>query len=121
MVPNRSSCAADPLRLPWMNWLIVLGDAKPAAWVLKKQRMAFRAGTKYERISVGDRIALYTTRGAFHNPPRDQSQVFALGDVVSAPHRRHTRIEGVEYEATCDLQITQALPLREGVMFRPLV
>lgn len=104
-----------------MPWLIVLGEKRAAEWVLDKQRMAFRAHVRAESLAVGDSVALYVTRSAFNNPTRDEAQIAAYGIVASRPAKRGVNVAGEWFPSSCRLEITDLLPLREGLPFRPLV
>jgi hypothetical protein len=83
--------------------------------------MAFRERVPFKKLEPGDDVALYVTRGAFNNPTRDQSQVVAIGRVASEVKVERVQVAGARYHAWCELELTEILPLREGVPFRPLV
>jgi hypothetical protein len=106
-------------------WLTVLGHAAGARWVLEESRMAFGGGqaARAARIQPGDRLFLYTSRGAFKDPTRDEAQLLGLASVLTpvARLREPLLIADREFVVGCKLQITIALPLRAGVPFRPLV
>lgn len=48
--------------------------------------MAFpsAAAARARRIRAGDRAVLYTSRGAFHNPTRDEARLVGLATVTGA-------------------------------------
>src|SRR5512132_3211901 len=104
-----------------MAWLLVLGDASAAGWVLEHRRMAFRANVRTHALRPDAPIALYVTRGAFGNPPRDEAQIVAVGRVASPIVEEPIEVAGQRYERWCDLEFEAVLPLREGLPFRPLV
>jgi hypothetical protein len=58
----------------------VIGDARPLAWVLAEQRMAFPTWRRHQvaALEIGDELFIYTTRGCFHNPNRDRGLVIGL-------------------------------------------
>ncbi len=65
---------------------------------------------------------LYVTRGAFHNPTRDRSQIIGLATVKSPVTRLRTpvAIGGREFMSACDLDTQIALPERQGLPVEPL-
>jgi hypothetical protein len=107
------------------HWVVVLGERGGVAWVLNESRMAWTEASsrRADRIQVSDMCALYITRGAYHNPTRDEGQLIAVGTMSSPPSRlaRPVVIAGKTFVTACDLQITTRLPEREGVSVRPLV
>jgi hypothetical protein len=102
-------------------WIIVIGEQAALEWVLASERMGFRDTTYVPHIDVGDRFALYTTRGAFHNPTRDESQIVALGEFASKVQHRAVKIDDCLYPRSCKLHISAQLEPRHGLPFRPLV
>jgi hypothetical protein len=62
------------------DFLLVIGDREPLAWILTDERMAFSHVSS--RLANGDRLFLYTTRSCFHNPSRDRGRV--IGEAVVA-------------------------------------
>jgi len=104
-----------------MPWLVILGEGTAVEWVLQYQRMAFRAHVRTAALSPGVPIALYVTRGAFHNPARDESQIAALGHIASEVRNEPIEVAGERYQSWCALTVEIALPLRRGLPFRPLV
>jgi len=74
-------------------YLLVLGDREAIAWVLREQRMAFPRTPRAEVAAAapGDRLYLYSPRGAWHNPTHDRGRV--IGDCtggVARPRRWDT-------------------------------
>ena len=105
-----------------MAWLIVLSNGQAAEWVLREAKMAFRAATRPERLSPGDPFAIYVSRGAHGDPNHDEAQIAAIGRIASPVRKRRLVVKGGgAFDAVCDLEFDQQLPLREGVPFRPLV
>src|SRR4051812_17130924 len=74
-------------------------------------------------LAAGDRAFLYTTRGCFRNPTRDQGRLIGdariggVGDVLEEPVVFRNRT----YETSVTLQIKHLAPWREGVALAPLV
>lgn len=60
------------------RWLFA--EVAALRWVAEQKRMAFptSAATKPKRIRKGDQAVLYTSRGAFHNPTRDEARLVGL-------------------------------------------
>ncbi len=107
------------------SWLVILSEAEGLHWVLANRRMAFSEGQtpRAREIRKGDRIFLYVSRGAFHNPTRDHSQLLGIAavltDVVSL--REPVVIRERSFVSGCRLKFERLLPEREGILFRPLV
>jgi hypothetical protein len=107
------------------SYLLVISDARPLAWVLAEQRMAFptlgksRAAT----FEIGDELFIYTTRGCFHRPTRDRGRVIGLALVSSDVRDLAEPVVFNErrYTSGCTLDIQGVAPLHEGVELRPLV
>lgn len=105
-----------------MAWLVVLGEREALEWVLRSKRMAFRAHVPTASISVGDRLALYVTRGAHHSPTRDEAQVLATGEFASAVENVPAVVAGEQFPRSCRIRLDEpVLQPREGLPFRPLV
>lgn len=87
--------------------------------------MAFGPGQEARALNIrpGDRLFLYTSRGAFNNPTRDEPQLLGVAKVLTpvATLRKPAVIAEREFVVGCELQIELAMPLRAGVPFRPLV
>ena len=107
------------------SYLLVIGDAAPLAWVLAEQRMAFSALRRSQAaaLKIGDELFIYTTRGCFHNPPRDRGRVMGLALVRSDVHDLAEPVVFGErrYTSGCTLDIHGVAELRDGVDFRLLV
>ncbi|RUL93712.1 hypothetical protein [Verrucosispora sp. FIM060022] len=106
-------------------YLVVLGEREAIWWVLHEQRMAFPATPRAEvaRLAPGDRLFLYATRGAWHNPKRDQGRLIGTATPVTAVHRLDEPIEiaGRPFPSVCRLQIQGVVPYPGGLELRPLV
>lgn len=107
------------------DYLLPIADHEPLRWIVHEQRTALTEHRRREAESVrrGDRIFLYTTRGAFHNPTRDRGRVIGLA-VVNEPARRLTkpvRFGKREFVLGLSFKIERLAPMREGVELAPLV
>jgi hypothetical protein len=106
-------------------YLLVIGAAAPLAWVLTEQRMAFPALRRSQASAhdVGDELLVYTTRGCFGNPTRDQGRMMALATVKSTVTDLPEPVVFGDRRFTsgCALDIRGMTPLRTGVELRPLV
>ncbi|MFG2099874.1 hypothetical protein ACGFJ5_04665 [Micromonospora echinaurantiaca] len=107
------------------SYLLILGERDAIAWVLREERMAFPATPRAEvaALAVGDRLFLYATRGAWHNPTRDRGRIIGVATVGSAVRRldRPIEIAGRRFVSGCDLSIDGIVPYPGGVELQPLV
>jgi hypothetical protein len=107
------------------GYLLILADREALAWVLREERMAFPAKWSWSagRLQVGDRLLLYTTRTAFHNPKRDRGRVIGIAAVGSRIEhlREPLTIAGRSFTSACRLKLEGVAALREGVELAPLV
>lgn len=106
-------------------YLLVLGERDAIAWVLREQRMAFPARRRAETaaLAIGDKLFLYATRGAWHNPTRDRGRVLGLA-IVTSPVRSFDEpleIAGRHFHTGCQLRVDGAVPYPGGVELAPLV
>jgi hypothetical protein len=107
------------------HYLLVIGDRAALAWVLAEQRMAFPAlrRSRAMALEIGDELLVYTTRGCFHNPGRDQGRVMGLAKVTT--HVRDLAEPVVfserRYTLGCALDIQGVAALHEGIELRPLI
>jgi hypothetical protein len=102
--------------------MIVLSDATAAAWVLENETMAFsRTSRSTELLAPGDRVAIYLSRGAHHNPSKNEAQILAVGTVASATQLKEVTVAGHTYSSVCSLSLDTSLPIRAGVSFVSLV
>ncbi len=102
-------------------WLFVLGERTWAERVVGSREMGFRDDVHAERIKSGDGVALYVTRGAFHNPTRDRASIVGVGHATGSPSRAPMTIEGHTFPWTCPFDLDVEFPLRSGAPFAPLV
>ena len=107
------------------SYLLVIGDAAALAWVLAEQRMAFPALRRSQamELEIGDELLVYTTRGCFHNPERDQGRVMGLAKVTTDVRDLPEPVIFGErrYTSGCALDIQSVAALHEGVELGPLV
>lgn len=106
-------------------YLLVLGDREAIAWVLREQRMAFPSTPRAEvrALAQGDRLYLYATRGAWHNPTRDRGRVLGTAHVSSPVHTLDVPVEiaGRSFHSGCPLSVDGLAPYPQGVELQPLV
>jgi hypothetical protein len=92
------------------DYLLILGDRDPLAWVLAKGQMAFAEHRAKDaaRLAKGDRLFLYTTRGCFRSPGRDQSRIIGEAVVKSSVRRLDKPVEFGDqaFPLGCTLSIT---------------
>lgn len=115
------SAEPDPTR----TYLLILSEREAVAWVLRRQQMAFPSTRRaeVERLAVGDRLLLLTTRGCWHNPTRDRTRIIGTAE-VSSPVRTYEEpvtIAGRDFPRGCDLRLDNVTPYRTGVELSPLV
>ncbi|MFD0773039.1 hypothetical protein ACFQZ2_03780 [Streptomonospora algeriensis] len=101
-------------------YLMVIGDREALGWILSTQQTAFPAARRGEaaKLAAGDRMLLYTTRGCFHNPTRDQGRVIAAAAVQGpvVQDEDPVRFGEREFPLRCPLLITEAAPFGSGVV-----
>jgi hypothetical protein len=107
------------------DYLLVIAEATALAWVLAEQRMAFPALRRSQAMAleVGDELLIYTTRGCFHNPPRDVGRVMGLANVTTRVRDLTEPVVFGErrYTSGCELAVQGVAALREGVELGSLV
>lgn len=105
------------------RWVWIFGDIAGLRWVVEQGRMAFppSAGSRAGRIGKGDRAVLYTARGAYHNPSRDEARLAGLA-TVTGPCERIDGVEiaGREFTWACSITVDLLLPERQGPSAREL-
>lgn len=106
-------------------YLVILGDHEAISWVLSEQRMAFPATRRAEvsALSAKDRLFLYATRGAWHNPARDRGRIIGTATTRSSVQILDAPIEiaGRTFASGCDLRIDGLVPRPGGLELQPLV
>lgn len=89
-------------------------------WVIEHGRMA--VGPRVKSLpGPGERVVLYTSRGAFHNPTRDRAQVIGLGITTDEPAQRRLVIAGTPYARSFGVDIEVLAEPRHGLDFASLV
>ena len=106
-------------------YLLILGDREAIAWVLREQRMAFPRTPRQEvaALSIGDRLYMYATRGAWRNPTRDRGRVIGTARVTSPVRVFDDPVEiaGRSFHSGCTLAVEGLVPFPQGVELQPLV
>jgi hypothetical protein len=107
------------------SFLLVVGERRGLAWILRERRMAFppRRHLGVDDLAYGDQLFLMTTRNCLGNPGKDRSRVFAKAYVASsvAMLEKPLKIGNRTFDRACDLLIEGVAPFREGVELGPLV
>jgi hypothetical protein len=107
------------------NFLLVISDREPLAWILATSRMAFSAGriSLAGQLSVDDRLFLYTTRGCFHNPTRDRGRVIGEATVASEvkPLPKPVDFGETSFPVGCDLIVMGLAAKGSGPVLADLV
>jgi hypothetical protein len=106
-------------------YLLILGHREGLSWVLENSRMAFTASRsrEAERLAIGDRLFIYTTRGCFGNPTRDRGRVIGEAKVIGRLRRRPTplTIGARNFTHDCRIALASLAPFREGIVVAELV
>lgn len=105
------------------EYLIVIGDREPLAWVLSQGKMAFSAErARTARLERGDSVFIYATRGCFRNPTMGRSRVIGEAKVLSdvGPLEDPVTFGEQTYTVGCDLKIATLAPVKTGVDFAQL-
>jgi hypothetical protein len=107
------------------NFLLVIGDREPLAWILTQERMAFPAhrARQAAELSVGDTLFMYTTRGCFHYPHRHMGHVIGEATVKStvAALDNPVQFDAKDFPLGCDLQIAGVVERGQGPVLADLV
>lgn len=107
------------------DYLLVIGDREPLAWILTEGRMAFPARRSREtsQLSEGDRLFLYTTRGCFRNPRRDRGRVIGEATVATTVSELENPVKfrGQVFSLGCSLVITGLALRPEGTEMTELI
>ena len=107
------------------SYLLPISDREALMWILRERKTAFPSYRRRdaERLTTGDRILLYTTRGCFRNPTRDRGRVIGVATV-----KRHARdlSEAIrfgerEFPIGVDLKFEALVSRDEGVELAPIV
>jgi hypothetical protein len=67
------------------SYLLIIADRHALVWIISNEEMAFseRGSRTARSLAPGDNLLLYTTRGCFGNPARDQGRVIGHATVDS--------------------------------------
>jgi hypothetical protein len=107
------------------DYLLLISDREPLAWLLTKQRMAFPAGRRglVSQLAEGDRLFLYTTRSCFRNPRRDTGRVFGEAQISTAVRELDEPVifGDRSYPLGCGIHISGLAPRDTGPELRTLV
>lgn len=106
------------------TYLLVIGEREALAWILREERMAFPSWrSPVERLAIGDRLLLLTTRGCYHNPGRDATLVMGQAEVASLPVMLDNPLilAGRTFPLGCNIELQTLAPMHEGVALAPLV
>ncbi len=107
------------------DFLLVIADRAPLAWMLTEERMAFPAHRSREaaKLRADDRLFLYTTRGCFHYPMRDRGRVIGEAIVTSPASSLDVPVEFGEraFPLGCSVKITGLAHRGDGPEISTLV
>jgi hypothetical protein len=85
--------------------------------------MAFPATRRTEvtALAQGDRLLLYATRGAWHNPTRDRGRLIGTATVTSPVQRLDPPVEVAEraFHSGCRLDVDHVVPYPGGLELQP--
>jgi hypothetical protein len=103
------------------DFMLVIGDREPLAWILTNERMAFSRSRS--ELAEGDRLFLYATRGCFRNPVRNRGRVIGEARVAGSVNLLPEPIVFGEkaFPFGCDLQITGLAARNTGPELRDMV
>ena len=100
------------------DFLLIIGDREPLAWILTEQRMAFPSHRSRDagQLAKGDRLFLYTTRGCFHSPGRGRGRIIGEAAATSeiATLKEPVRFGERSFPTGCSLDIAGLVPRGEG-------
>ena len=106
-------------------YLLPISDREPLMWILRERKTAFPSYRRSdaERLAPGDLMLLYTTRGCFHNPPRDRGRVIGVATAKRAAERLNMPIRFGErdFPIGVDLQLHSLVPRDDGIELAPMV
>lgn len=104
------------------RWLWVFGDIAALRWVVAKKRMAFTevGARRAEGTDPGDFAILYVTRGAFHNPTRDEARLAGVAEVTGPLRRQRTEVAGRAFTHQIPIDVVTLLSEREGPSVKAL-
>jgi hypothetical protein len=107
------------------DFLLVISDREPLAWILTQGRMAFPAHRAPDAggLAVNDRLFLYTTRGCFRQEHRHRGRVIGEATVRSAVSALAEPVQFGEHSFPlgCDIEIAGLTRRGEGPELAALV
>jgi hypothetical protein len=106
------------------GFLLVIGHREGLSWILGSQRMAFpRLVSSVRSLALNDQLFLYTTRGCFRNPSRDEGRVVGRATVRSAVTALSApvHVAGRTFPYGCAIHVDSLAPLRHGLALRGIV
>jgi hypothetical protein len=107
------------------DFLLVIADREPLAWILTEQRMAFPSGRTQlaSRLAEGDRLFLYATRNCFHNAVRDRGRLIGEAVVASTvmPLREPIVFGDKAFPVGCELHLIGLVARDTGPELRGMV
>ena len=107
------------------HYLLVIGDRVALGWILREQRMAFRATLRREvtALAPGDGLFIYTTRGCFKSPTRDRGRVIGKARVATAvqPLNSPVSFGGRDFTRGCSIILESLVPRGSGQELGSLV
>ena len=104
-------------------WIWVFSGKSPAREVLRSSTMYFSASAsaRAEQIQAEDFALMYSTRGAYGNPNKDESRIF--GEVRVSGSLIHLasgqEIGGRIMNSKCSFEVVALAAFRTGLTFRP--
>jgi hypothetical protein len=103
------------------DFLLMIADREPLAWILTDERMAFSRSPS--QLAEGDRLFLYATRSCFHRPSRDRGRVIGEAKVAGSVKLLPEPVVFGDkaYPFGCDLQITGLAARDKGPELRGMV
>jgi hypothetical protein len=105
-------------------YLLIIGHREGLSWMLGTERMAFPhdPGSDKASLEADDQLLLYTTRGCFKNPTRDDGRVIGQATVTSAVTglRNPVIVAGRTFPYGCSIRVESLAPLGLGVSLRTL-
>lgn len=107
------------------SYLLVIGDREALGWILTANSMAFPSDKRTEVATLrqGDKLFLYTTRGAFKNPTKHRGRIIGTARVAGPVTQLNEPVSfaGRQFPVGCPLDIGLLAPFGTGIELRPLV
>lgn len=107
------------------SFLLIIGECRALAWILREERMAFPRyrAKSVSAVDVGDELLIYTTRGCFHNPGRNRGRVIGRARALTEPVSldEPVSVAGRVFSLGCDISVETLAPLGKGLELAPYV